>query len=150
MRNTLDGVNSSPGGGDLKAIRRGAAAVYLFACTAVIAFQIALALGAPWGAYAMGGSFPGQLPPTARITALGQAALLAFTALVVVSRAALALPRWSRASHWLVWAVVAILSLSLVGNLLTPSAGERMLWVPVLVLMLVTSILVATERPGRD
>jgi hypothetical protein len=34
----------------------------IFAVTAagVIVFQIALGLGAPWGAYAMGGAFPGR------------------------------------------------------------------------------------------
>ena len=40
------------------------AAAILFAAVTVgvIAFQFALALGAPWGAYAMGGAFPGRYP----------------------------------------------------------------------------------------
>ncbi len=41
----------------------------------VFAFQIALTLGAPWGAYAMGGATPGQFPPELRVAALFQALL---------------------------------------------------------------------------
>jgi len=49
-----------------------AAILYVVVSIGVIAFQIALAAGAPWGAYAMGGAFPGQLPPAMRVTALIQ------------------------------------------------------------------------------
>lgn len=106
----------------------------------VVAFQVALALGAPWGAYAMGGSIPGRLPANARTASVVQALLLALTAVVVVSRAGLAFAGMSGASGWLIWVVVALLSLSLVGNLLSSSAGERMLWVPVIVMMLTASV----------
>jgi len=130
----------------LKSLVRTAAFVYVSLSAFVVAFQVALALGAPWGAYAMGGSFPGQLPSGARVAALVQAAILAFTAVVVASRAGLALPGLSGASRWLAWVVVGLLSLSLVGNLLSTSSGERMLWVPVLVLMLIASVFVASGR----
>ena len=30
----------------------------------VVAFQLALAAGAPWGTYAMGGAYAGRLPPS--------------------------------------------------------------------------------------
>ena len=57
-------------------IRRIAGIVYAVATAIVVAFQIALALGAPWGAYAMGGAYPGQFPPELRIAALVQAGIL--------------------------------------------------------------------------
>ena len=131
-------------------IVRAAAFVYVFLSAVVVAFQVALAFGAPWGAYAMGGSFPGQLPSNARVASLAQAALIACTALVVASRAGLVLPGLAHRSRWLVWVVVALLSLSLVGNLLSQSGGERMLWVPTLILMLITTVLVASVGGGRD
>ena len=134
----------------MKSTVRTAAYVYVILSAVVVAFQVALALGAPWGAYAMGGSFPGQLPANVRVASLAQAALIAFTALVVMSRAGVALPRLARASRWLAWVVVSLLSLSLVGNLLSPSGGERMLWVPVLILMLIASILVARRRASIE
>src|SRR5512138_934422 len=123
-------------------IRRVAAIIYGVISLAVVAFQIALAAGAPWGEYAMGGAVPGQFPPALRIAALIQAALIAGMAMVVLARAGLILPGWSRASRWLIWLVVAFMAFDLFINLITPSAGERAIWAPTLALLLVTSALV--------
>jgi hypothetical protein len=124
-------------------IARVAAIIYAIVTLGVVAFQIALAAGAPWGAYAMGGASPGQFPPALRIAAIIQAVLLVGMAAVILARAGLVLPGWSRVSHWLVWIVVALTALSLVLNLITPSAGERALWTPTLSLLLITSLIVA-------
>lgn len=124
-------------------IRRAAAFVYAVVAAGVVAFQLALALGAPWGAFAMGGAFPGALPTSLRIAALVQAVLIALTAAVVLARAGIVLPGWSRASRWLAWAVVGIMAVSLVLNLITPSAGERAIWAPVAALLLASSAAVA-------
>ena len=62
----------------------------------VSAFQLALALGAPWGAYAMGGAFPGVMPAAMRVAALVQIAGLGAVALVVLSRAGVVLPLLGR------------------------------------------------------
>lgn len=132
-------------------IIRVAALVYATVSAGVVAFQVALAAGAPWGAYAVGGAFPGQLPPTLRIAALVQAALIVGMAAVVLSRAGLVLAGWSRASRRLVWVVVAFAAVSLVLNLITPSPGERAIWAPVALVLLVSSAVVAVERsPGRQ
>ena len=120
-----------------------AAAAYAVVVAGVIAFQIALALGAPWGSYAMGGAFPGRFPPRLRVAALVQAALLAVTVGIVLSRAGLALPAWSDAARWLIWVVVAIALLALVLNSISRSAGERRIWVPVALVMLASSLVVA-------
>jgi hypothetical protein len=124
-------------------IRRVAALLYAVMAAGVVAFQIALAAGAPWGAYAMGGASPGQFPPALRIAALVQAALIVGMAAIVLSRAGLILAGWSRVSRWLVWVVVAVTAVSLVLNLITPSAGEQALWAPVLLLLLASSVVVA-------
>lgn len=127
-------------------INRGAAFLYAIVSTAVIAFQLALAAGASWGAYAMGGAFPGQFPPSMRVGAVLQAAILAGFAGVVLSRAGVALPGWSKVSRWLIWVVVAFSVLSLILNLITPSAGERAIWAPVAFVMLISSLSVALLR----
>ena len=127
-------------------LTRGAALLYTIISIGVIAFQIALAAGAPWGAFAMGGAFPGQFPPALRVAALIQGTLLAGMAMVVLARAGLILPKWSRASRRLVWLVVAFAGLSLVLNLVTPSAGERAIWAPTALLLLVSSAIVAFSR----
>lgn len=127
-------------------LKRAAALVCAIITAGVVAFQIALAAGAPWGEFAMGGAFPGQFPLELRIAALVQAALLAGMALVVLARAGLIFPGWSRVSRWLIWFVVASAALSLVLNLATPSAGERAIWAPTALLMLLSSAIVAFSR----
>ena len=129
-------------------VRRVAAVIYAVVSLAVIVFQIALAAGAPWGEYAMGGAVTGQFPPALRIAALVQAALIAGMALVVLARAGLILPGWSRVSRWLMWLVVAFLAFDLVLNLITPSAGERAIWAPTLFVLLASSAIVAFTRPS--
>ena len=124
-------------------VKRIAALLYAIISLAVIAFQIALAAGAPWGAFAMGGAFPGQFPPALRIAALIQAGLLLALVVVVLARAGVILPGWSRVARWLIWFVVAFAALSFVLNLITPSAGERALWAPVAFLLLLSSGIVA-------
>jgi len=124
-------------------MKRVAAIIYGIVSLGVIAFQIALAAGAPWGAYAMGGAFPGQFPPELLIAAMIQAVLLAGLALVILARAGLILPSWSRASRWLAWVVVAFATVSFVLNLITPSAGERAIWAPTAFLLLISSLAVA-------
>jgi len=120
-----------------------AAILYALVTVGVVVFQLALALGAPWGEYAMGGRYPGTYPQQMRVAAVGQAALLAAIAVFVLSAAGLVLPSMARTLPSLIWAVVAFSVLSLVLNAITPSAGERRIWVPVAVVMLVTSLIVA-------
>ena len=127
-------------GADLTAA---AAVAYAIVVTGVVAFQVALALGAPWGAYAMGGAFPGRFPPRLRVAAVVQGALLAGTIAVVLARAGIALPELSDATNWLTWAVVAIAFVALILNAISPSAGERRIWVPVTLVMLASSLVVA-------
>ena len=124
-------------------MRRVAAIIYAIVSLGVVVFQIALAAGAPWGAYAMGGAFPGQFPPALRIAAMIQAVLLIGMAAVILARAGLILPGWSRATRWLAWVVVTFAAVSLVLNLITPSAGERAIWAPTALLLLISSATVA-------
>ena len=120
-----------------------AAIAFAIAASGVIGFQMALALGVPWGSYAMGGAFPGKFPPRMRVAAMVQAGLLAGTVAIVLSRAGLVLPPWSEATGWLIWGVVALAVIAAILNAITPSAGERRIWVPVALVMLVSSLVVA-------
>jgi hypothetical protein len=123
-----------------------AAKTYAATAAVVVAFQLALAVGAPWGAFAMGGSFPGQYPPIMRMGALMQALLILMMTGVVLARAGLALPRWSKESRWLIWLVVGLGGLTLLLNLISPSPSERLFWIPVAVVQLVSGVLVAIGK----
>jgi hypothetical protein len=120
-----------------------AAVVFGLVAGGVVAFQLALALGAPWGAYAMGGAFPGRFPPPLRAAAVVQAVVIGLLAVVVLSAAGLVLPDLAVAVPWLVWVPVAVSALAVVLNSISRSAGERRIWVPVAAVLLVSSLLVA-------
>lgn len=110
----------------------------------LVAFQLALAIGLPWGRAAYGGQY--ELLPDGLRVASGVAALVwSAVALIVLRRAGVVsfslLPQ-----NWLpaaVWVVVAILVLAVVMNAITTSAIERAIWLPVSALMLIGTLVVA-------
>jgi len=120
-----------------------AALVFAVVAAAVVAFQLALALGAPWGAYAMGGAFPGRFPPPMRAAAGAQAIVIGLLAVIVLSAAGLVLPDLAASFPWLVWVPVAVSAIAVVLNAISRSAGERRIWVPVATVLLLSSLIVA-------
>lgn len=120
-----------------------AARLYLVLTGVVIAFQLALAAGAPWGELTMGGAFPGVLPVRMRVAATGSAVLLGAFAAVVAARAGLGFRRWHTPSRRLIWVVVAYTVVGIVLNAATPSARERALWLPVTILLAACALIVA-------
>ena len=117
--------------------------LYTIVAAGLILFQLALAAGAPWGEFAMGGAFPGQFPPTLRVAAVLQAALIVGMVTVVLARVGIFFTGWVRRTRWLIWVVVGYGVIGLILNLITPSTGERALWGPVALVMLVSSVIVA-------
>jgi hypothetical protein len=126
-------------------IEPAAALVFAFASAIVIAFQAALALGAPWGAYAMGGAYPGRLPGPGRVASVVQALLIGVLAAGVLSDARLVVPGLAETLPWLVWLAVAFSAVSTVLNAITRSAVERRTWLPVATVMLLSSLIVAWQ-----
>jgi hypothetical protein len=124
-----------------------AAIVFCVAIAGVVAFQVALVLGAPWGAYAMGGAAPGRFPAPLRVLALVQAVLLVGLALIVLARARLAVPELAGAAGTLVWIVVGVSALAVLLNAASRSAGERRIWLPVALVLLGSSLVLALAAP---
>lgn len=122
-----------------------AALLFALVIAGAVAFQLALAAGAPWGAYAMGGAFSGRFPPRMRVAAIVQAMVLTVLAVIVVSHAGLAGASVAEAAPWLVWLAVAVSAASLVLNAISPSAGERRIWVPVAIVLTLTSLVVGVS-----
>jgi Sec-independent protein secretion pathway component TatC len=67
---------------------------------------------------------------------------LAFAILVLV-RVGLLMSSWQRASRKFIWVVVVYSALGIIANAITPGALERAIWLPVTILLFVTSIVVA-------
>lgn len=122
-----------------------AAYIFTLLTSVVVLFQLALALGAPWGEWAMGGKFPGKYPPQLRIAALVQMGLLIFCGAVVISRAGLAWVEYAHVSRYAIWFVVVLFIISAILNNITPSKKERMLWGPVTIVLVICSFVVALD-----
>lgn len=110
---------------------------------AVTVFQAALVFGAPLGEFTLGGKYRGRLPAAIRVVPALSALLLCGFAVVVLARAGIAFPELSGSSPVLTWLVVAYCALGVVANFFTPSRRERVVWLPVVLLMLITSFIVA-------
>jgi hypothetical protein len=100
------------------------AAFAVFAC-GVGLFQVALALGAPWGAAAWGGANAGVLPPGFRVASGVSALVWAGVAAVAAGRLLGPVGR-----RRLLVGAAAYLTLGIAMNAASPSGIERAVWVP--------------------
>jgi hypothetical protein len=110
----------------------------------VIAFQIGLVLGAPWGAAAWGGQHPGRLPARLRIASIVAIVILAFLGWLVAAAAGI-LTAAPMPASWLTpatWVATAYFALGAIVNLISRSPIER-LWAPVALATAVCCAIVA-------
>jgi hypothetical protein len=110
------------------AVAAGAAALLM---VAVAVFQAALALGAPFGAYAWGGTHPGVLPPRLQLGSALSAPVILAMALIVLIRAGVIYPGWSEAMRWPAWIVFGFMVLNTFANIRSGSDKERRIMAPV-------------------
>lgn len=115
-----------------------AALVYVIICAGVILFQLCLIAGAPWGRLTQGGMHPAALPLSGRIVAGCSVLLLLAMGLSILSAAG----HWPGWPRWTAWAALAIQTLSVALNGLTPSRTERRVWGPITLFMLVLAAFV--------
>ncbi|MBP6647886.1 MAG: hypothetical protein KA207_18660 [Burkholderiaceae bacterium] len=120
-----------------------AARVFTWLTAIAVLFQWALAAGLPWGELAWGGAYPGVLPEAMRWASLGSGLLLMGMVWVVRVRAGLTPSRHLPWMRKLIWCVVAYCALGVLANLATPSVWERVVWTPVVSLLLLASLVVA-------
>jgi hypothetical protein len=127
-----------------------AAAVALALFVVLVAFQLALALGAPWGRAAYGGQTPGVLPAGRRVSSAVAVVVWSGVALVVARLGGL--PVWAPLPDaWLpvaVWVVAGLLVLAVVVNTITRSTIERAIWLPVSIVLLAAVLVVALTSAG--
>lgn len=117
-----------------------AAWIYAALTAVVCLFHLALILGAPWGHLTMGGRWSGVLPVEGRVTSAVSIVILAGLAAVVLARAGIVR---LRLPNWAIWAVVAYLVVGVGLHVMTPSAAERAVWLPQILVMLACAISVA-------
>jgi hypothetical protein len=129
--------------------RSKAAAAAAAGLTGLALFEVALALGAPLGRAAFGGT-SADLPPSLRIISAIAVLLWLSAALVVLRRGGYpALLVSDRAARVGTWALTAVLSLGVLLNLASPSPWERYLLAPITASLAVLCLLVARRRTTR-
>ena len=110
----------------------------------VTCFQIALISGAPWGEYAFGGKHKGALPRNLRIGSVITSFLYLGIAGHYLAQLGVFPKLLSPDLNQVVnWVIVGINSLALIMNTITPSKKERMVWAPVALVLLGTSVAIA-------
>lgn len=109
----------------------------------VAAFQLLLALGAPWGRAALGGANEGTLPPELRAVSSVSMAVFVAAAVVILGRAGTWGDRFTGAFRIGTWGLVAILPLGAIMNLASSSPWERFGWGPFTVLLAMAAFVVA-------
>ena len=120
-----------------------AALIFSMLIVIIVLFQIGLAMGMPWGEYAMGGYFPGRFPWTLRLLAIFQGLLLIIFAIIVLDKAALFRFGFFSIPSIAIWFVAAFSILTAILNFITKSKKERKVWFPISILLLITSLIVA-------
>jgi hypothetical protein len=127
---------------------RAAAAVML----GIAALQVALVLGAPWGAYTQGGETEGALDTSGRVLAAVSCVILLVMAAAILARVGEG-PLESapqRLVTALAWFTTVYSALAVVLNLVTQSSSERAVFAPISILLfvLVVTAMIGSRRAG--
>jgi hypothetical protein len=72
--------------------------------------------------------------------------VLVYFAGIITACAGLAMRGWAAGSRKMIWGVVAYSMIAVVLNAITPSAGERALWLPVTIIMAGCALVVALRK----
>ena len=134
---------------DAASIARIAAIAVAVLLIGLVLFQIALAAGVPWGLAAYGGQ-SAELSSSLRIASGVAAVVWSAAALIVLRRGGVS--GWAPLPDaWLgvvIWVLVGLFAVSVIMNAITPSALGRAIWLPVTVLRLVGTLIVAIASAG--
>jgi len=118
---------------------------FLVATTLIVClFQIALASGAPWGAYAYGGARVGKLPVGFRVNSVVAAIVMLAISGHYTAQLGVFTPLLDSAGNSVVnWVLVAFTGLSAIANTITRSKKERAVWAVPTILMFIAALIVA-------
>jgi len=132
-------------------VRPRVAVVLAVGLMVVVAFQAALTFGAPFGAAALGGTNPGQLPDAVRLVTGFSAVVWLFAALLVLARGGRAVVRLPEAvSRVGTWVLVGLLGLGALMQFASSSPWERFGWGPYTLIMFVLSVVLARSGTVSD
>jgi hypothetical protein len=118
----------------------------------IAVFQLAIVLGAPWGAYTQGGETEGALGTAGRAFAAASCALLLVMATAILARVGEGPLRSApgRLVTALAWFTTIYCAVAVVLNLASQSSSERAVFAPIAILLLalVVTAMFSSRRPG--
>lgn len=128
-----------------------AATVALVLLGVLVAFQVALALGAPWGSAAWGGQHRGVLPTRFRVaSAVAGLAVYPLIIGLVLSAAGWISPPWLRGLGSLpMWVLAGVFGLGTLANVISSSPRERV-WAPVALALAICCVILAVGATDAD
>ena len=118
----------------------GAVVISVSLAVGVAAFQAALALGAPLGAFAWSGRVPGRLPAALRVASASSVPVYGAVVLIALGAAGIgpiAPPRW------LLWVVAGLFGFGTLLNAVSRSRRERVVMTPVAAALAVAFVVLA-------
>ncbi|MEP7762528.1 hypothetical protein [Sanguibacter sp. 25GB23B1] len=113
----------------------------------VVAFQVAVAAGAPLGDAAWSGAHSGVLPDELRVASSVSAVVWLLAAVVVLARGGMGVPLPPRAALGGTRVILGILGVGAVMNAASSSPWERYGWAPFIVVLLVIVARLARRIP---
>lgn len=126
----------------------GAAVLYFL----LVAFQLAIALGAPFGRAAFGG-YVEQPGPELRVASAIAVVVWSMAALIILKRVGYRVwaPLPTRALPAAVWVLVGLAVFAILPNAITESPLERAIWLPYCLVQaaLVITVAVASRRAAK-
>jgi hypothetical protein len=115
------------------------------------AFQLAIALGAPFGRASWGGSHPAELPIELRVASGVAVGVYVFAALIILGRGGVVIsPLSGGVVRWGAWIIAGLTAVGSLMNFASPSDWERFLWGPFALVLAVLCFLVARSEPEHS
>lgn len=123
------------------------AIVFTVLLSLLAVFQIALALGAPWGRFAWGGQHHGALPKRLRIASAVSVVVYTVLALPALDLAGIIDIVPNAVSHVAAWVVFGYLCIGVIMNAVSRSRSERVVMTPLAVVLALLAFVVALTGP---